>query len=337
MVGPSWVGDLIQSQVLFAFLHSRNPETPVDCILPPWTYPLASRIPGIDRAYELDVAHGQFGLGPRWRLARELRAQGYGQAIIIPRSWKAALIPFWAGIPHRTGFLGEMRYTLLNDIRPNPPRYQIPFRRQLISLALPADEPLSSPIPDPSIHVDPEARSRTLNRLGVELHSGQSVVALLPGAEYGPAKRWPLDSFTELAQILQQWGHRVWILGSARDHGLGSAISSETPGAVNLCGQTTLPEAADLLSLVSLAVTNDSGLMHLAAGVGARLVCLYGSSSAEYTPPGSPQAILLSLHLDCSPCFARECPLGHLNCLRQLSVTQVAEAVREQLSRHAST
>ncbi|EQD33395.1 ADP-heptose--LPS heptosyltransferase II [mine drainage metagenome] len=286
----------------------------------------------MDRAYELDIPHGQIGLLRRWRLAKELHAQDYRQAIILPRSWKSALLPFLAGIPKRTGFLGEMRYGLLNDIRPNPTRHEVPFRKQLLSLGLAPGEPLPQLTPEPHIRVDPEARSRTLKRLGLDQRLDQTIIALLPGAEYGPAKRWPIESFSGLAKIIREWRHAVWILGSARDQVMGAAIASAAPGAVNLCGQTTLPEAADLLSVTSLAVTNDSGLMHLAAGVGIRLVCLYGSSSIDYTPPGSRQALILSLHLDCSPCFARECPLGHLNCLRNLSVASVAEAVEKQLS-----
>ncbi|MHB1544371.1 MAG: lipopolysaccharide heptosyltransferase II [Gammaproteobacteria bacterium] len=332
LIGPSWIGDLIQSQILFTFLNTRFPEISIDCVLPCWTYALASRIPGMGRAYELDIPHGQFGMLRRCRLASELRLQKYGQAIILPRSWKSALLPFFAGIPIRTGFLGEMRYGLLNDIRPNPPRYEIPFRKQLLSLALPFGEPLPQIIPEPCIRVDPVARSRTLDRLGLDYSAGRAIVALLPGAEFGPAKRWPIESFSALAKILRQQGHAVWILGSAHDQDSGAAIASAASGVVNLCGQTSLPEAADLLSIVSLAVTNDSGLMHLAAAVGIRLVCLYGSSSMDYTPPGSKQALLVSLHLDCSPCFARECPLGHLNCLRNLSVSRVAEAVQQQLS-----
>ncbi len=333
LIGPSWIGDLVQSQALIAYLHTRIPDCTVDCVLPPWTYPLAPRIPLLDLAYRLDVPHGRLGLTKRWLLGRELRARSYRQAFVLPRSWKAALPPFFAGIPRRTGFLGEMRYGLLNDIRKPPPRHTVPFIQQLLSLALLPGEPLPALIPEPRIRVDPEARSRTLAQLGLDPGAEPgTIVALLPGAEFGPAKRWPTESFATLAKHLRSQGHAVWVLGSSRDQSMGRAIAAAARGVTDLCGRTSLPEVADLLSAVSLAVTNDSGLMHLAAAVGTPLVCLYGSSSMEYTPPGTRRAVLLSLHLDCSPCFARECPLGHLNCLRQLTVATVMEAVQQQLS-----
>lgn len=332
MIGPSWIGDLVQSQVLFSCLHERYPDRPVECVLPRWTYELAPRIPGLDQAYELDVGHGQLGLSKRWRLARDLRTRNYDQAIVLPRSWKSALLPFFARIPRRTGFLGEMRYGLLNDILPNPPRYTIPYRDQLLSLCRHEDKPLPQPIPMPRLLVEPPDRSRALERLGLTINGDRAIIALLPGAEYGPAKRWPIDHFAALAKIIQGMGYAVWVLGSARDQIAGATIASAAPGVVNLCGRTSLPEVTDLLSTVSLAVTNDSGLMHLAAATGIRLVCLYGSSSMDYTPPGSERALSLSLHLDCSPCFARECPLGHLNCLRNLPVSMVMDAIQRQLS-----
>ncbi len=265
----------------------------------------------------------------RWALARKLREAQYEEAIVIPRSWKSALVPYGAKIPKRTGFLGENRYFLLNDHRPNPVHHGIPFRDQILSLGLPRSVPLPDPQPVPVLRINTENRTHLVNRLDPD--GTQRRVALLPGAEYGPAKRWPVEHFGTLACQLLEEGRSVWILGSAKDQIFGRAIARLAPGAKNFCGLTSLPDVVDLLSAVDVAVTNDSGLMHVAAAVGIPLVCLYGSSSPRYTPPASARALLLSINLQCSPCYARECPLGHLRCLRDLSVDRVSAALRELL------
>jgi heptosyltransferase-2 len=333
LIAPSWVGDLVQCQSLIQLLRQRLERPVIDIVLPSWTFPLAERLPGLRRAYELAVPHGHLALAKRWKLARKLRESGYDEAIVIPRSWKSALVPYGAKIPKRTGFSGENRHLLLNDKRPNPARHTIPFRDQILSLGLPRGVPLPNPPPTPQLRIDAENRTRLLSRLApTDTHQR---VALMPGAEYGPSKRWPVAHFGALARKLLEDGQSVWILGSANDRPYGAAIAGLAPGVRNFCGQTSLPDVVDLLSSVTLAVTNDSGLMHVAAAVGIPLVGLYGSSSPRYTPPAISRARLLSLDLECSPCFARECPLGHLRCLRDLPVDRVFTAVKELLPNRA--
>ncbi len=334
LIGPSWIGDLVQCQALIQLLKQRSGEPDVDLVIPSWAFPLAERLPGLRNTYELGVPHGQLGLKKRWELARQLRENQYDEAIVIPRSWKSALIPYAARIPKRTGYSGEHRYRLLNERRPDPTRHQIPYRKQILSLALPRSVPLPDPLPRPVLHVDRGNQARLLERL--DPTGIRPRVALIPGAEYGPAKRWPLEHFASLARKLLEEGKSVWIMGSARDQPLGGAIAGLAPGSRDFCGQTTLPDVVDLLSSTDLAVTNDSGLMHVAAAVDIPLVCLYGSSSPRYTPPDCSHARLLSLGLECSPCFARECPLGHLRCLRDLSVDRVLTELRELLQMSAT-
>ncbi|HEU4620116.1 MAG TPA: lipopolysaccharide heptosyltransferase II, partial [Gammaproteobacteria bacterium] len=297
----------------------------VHVLAPPWSLPILYRMPEVARAVELDVRHGELGLGRRWRVGRALAGEGYGQAIVLPRSLKAALVPFFASIPVRTGFLGEHRYGLVNDVRPFDPDLLDQTVKRFVALGAERGEPLPG-IEPPRLVSPPDAG--VFARLGLE--SGPDVVALMPGAEYGPAKQWPIERFAELAARLVREGRRVWVLGSAKERALGERIAAVEGGSRvrNLCGATRLDEAIDLLAAARVAVTNDSGLMHAAAAAGAHVVAIYGSSSPSFTPPLTERNTIVYLGLACSPCFERTCPLGHLRCLLEISVDAVHEAVR---------
>ena len=177
-------------------------------------------------------------------------------------------------------------------------------------------------VPEPRLRIDPVGAREAAGKLGREA-TGAPVLALCPGAEYGPAKRWPEEHYARVARDRLDAGWQVWLLGSERDQAVTAAIAAQSPGVVDIAGRTSLAQAVDLLSLARAVVSNDSGLMHVAAAVGVPVIALYGSSDPNYTPPLSARARILSLGLECSPCFRRECPLGHLNCLRQLPPEQV--------------
>jgi heptosyltransferase II len=322
VVGPSWVGDTVLAQPLLKLVHARSGAPSIDVLAPPWTAPLIRRMPEVRRVVESPFAHGELNLTGRRRLARELRGAAYDQAIVLPNSFKSALIPFLAGIPARTGYLGELRFGLLTDVRRVDRRHQPQIAQRYAALGLPRRDALPDPLPAPGLTVDEAGRQALLARLGLD--AGRPAAALCPGAEYGPAKRWPARHFAGLARALAQRGCTVWLIGSARDATLGAEITAAAEGAcVNLCGATTLDEAVDLLAAAALVVSNDSGLMHVAAALGRPLIALYGSSSPTYTPPLSREARILSLALACSPCFRRECPLGHFNCMVQLTPDRV--------------
>lgn len=324
VIAPAWVGDTVMAQPLFMRLKARAPDTRLDVFAPAWVAPILTRMPEVDEVLENPFGHGELRLAERWRLGRRLKSRGYDQAIVLPNSLKSALVPFFAGIPRRTGFVGEGRFALLNDIRRlDGAAYPLMVERFAL-LAEPPGAALPRPLPPPRLAVDPSHVHATLERLG--LAADRDPVAFCPGAEYGPAKRWPVHHFARLAQLLAARGHAVWLLGSSRDAAIGAAIAAASP-ARNLCGHTTLDEAVDVLASARAVVTNDSGLMHVAAAVGTPLVALYGSSSPGFTPPLSPVARILSLGLPCSPCFRRTCPLGHLDCLEKL----LPESVREAL------
>ncbi len=327
VVGPSWVGDTVLAQPLFKLLHARHADLALDVLAPPWTVPLIGHMPEARRAIVSPFAHGELKLAGRRRLARELAREGYDQAIVLPNTAKSALVPFFAGIGVRTGYVGELRWGLLNDARRLDAAGLPQMAERFAALALAPGEALARPLPVPELRVDEEARGATLARLG--LRPARPVVALCPGAEYGPAKRWPAHYFAQLARGLSADGHEVWLIGSPNDAAIGGEIAGASGGACrNLCGATTLGEAIHVLASAQLAVTNDSGLMHVAAALGRPVVALYGSSSPAYTPPLSPHATILKLDLPCSPCFKRVCPLGHFNCMMQLAPDRVMAAVR---------
>lgn len=329
VVGPSWVGDTVLAQPLLNRLGAAARDNVVDVLAPPWTAPLLRRMPEVAEVIENPFRHGELKVFARRRLGLDLRARHYDAAIVLPNSLKSALPPFFASIPVRTGYRGEMRLGVLNDVRVLDERRLPTLAERFAALAQPPRTALARPLPRPRLRVDATNRARVLARLG--LNAEPAIVAFCPGAEYGPAKRWPPEHYAALADRLVQSGAQVWLFGSPNDAAVGESIAGAArAGVVNLCGRTSLEDAVDLLSLAALAVSNDSGLMHVAAALDLPIVALYGSSSPAYTPPLSDHAVILTLDLDCSPCFERECPLGHLRCLRDLSPTQVYEAIRRQ-------
>ena len=327
IVAPSWIGDCIMAQPLFARLHARQPGLQLDALAPRWVAPVLQRMPEITTVIDNPFGHGQLQFKARWRLGRELQARAYDAVYVLPNSLKSALIPFLAGIPRRVGFTGESRYGLIN-VRHRLDKQALPLMvERFAQLAEPPGTPPPRPIAYPSIRSTAADQARTLTELGLD--RPQRLVAFCPGAEYGPAKRWPAAHFATLAKLLADEGHVIWLFGSPKDHPIAEEISQLAPGLCrNLCGSTTLAQAVDLLALAELVVCNDSGLMHVAAALDRPIVALYGSSSPGFTPPLSDRADILSLQLSCSPCFKRDCPLGHLDCLNQLLPAQVHAACR---------
>ena len=323
IVGPSWVGDMVMAQSLAMLLGRRRPELAIDMLAPAWSLPVIARMPEIRKGIVLDTAHGELGFNKRRHLAAWLRPSGYEQAIVLPRSWKAALVPWLAGIPRRTAYRGELRYLLINDRRPFDPAVLDQTVKRFVALGLEPGEPVTD-VPRPRLRVDTEQQAGTIGRLGLD--AGRPVIAMMPGAEYGPAKCWPVEYYRELAAALAGRGYAVWVFGSAKEADVGAAIAAGG-SAANLCGRTTLDEAIDLLGACELAVSNDSGLMHVAAAVGARVIALYGSSSPAFTPPLTDRAVVHYLALDCSPCFERRCPLGHYDCLQKILPADVLASI----------
>lgn len=328
VVGPAWVGDMVMSQTLYQQLKQHHPEHEIHVLAPPWSRPLLERMPEVSHSIDLPIGHGQWQLSLRREIAATLRAEGYQHAYVLPNSWKSALIPFWAKIPIRTGWRGEMRWGLLNDVRYlDKQQYPLMIER-FMALGLERDDALTKPYPTPRLVVDAASLQSALNTF--ELTRNKSVLALCPGAEYGPAKRWPETHYADVANHYLNLGWQVWIFGSKNDGPVAQRIQQLTQyRCQDLTGKTNLGQAIDLLSIAEAVVTNDSGLMHIAAALQRPLVAVYGSSDPYFTPPLHQQVQIIRLGLDCSPCFKRECPFGHAECLTQLKPALVLNALTE--------
>ncbi len=331
VVGPSWVGDMVMAQSLFKLLKERYAKVVIDVFAPVWSEPLLLRMPEVTEAITMPLEHGELRLKERYRLGRSLRAKAYDQAIILPNSLKSALVPFWADIPVRTAYVGEWRWGLINDIR-HLDKSVLPMTVQrFLALGIVANEALPM-TPLPSLKVMPDDVSAALTRLKLIRRPEQALLALCPGAEYGSAKRWPAEYFAEIAKAKLAEGWAVWLFGSEKDAAITAKVGALAgKGCIDLAGRTTLAEAIDLLSLAELVITNDSGLMHVAAALKRKIIAIFGSSDPHATPPLNNEAHILSLDLECSPCLQRTCPLGHMNCLRLLKPEQVMNKMVEVL------
>lgn len=330
IVGPSWVGDMVMAQSLFKTIKEDAPDALIDVLAPDWTHGLLARMPEVERGITMPLSHGQFGLSQRINLGKALQANGYSQAIVLPNSWKSALVPYFAKIPLRTGYIGECRWGLLNDARKLNQRQLTMTVQRFVALGLPKPSPSPPTCPRPQFLINPEQRQEAIDKFGLttDTINQEKILALCPGAEYGEAKRWPAGHFAALAQKKIQDGWQVWLFGSTKDRAIADQINQTTASQChNFAGKTTLAEAIDLLSLCHAVVSNDSGLMHVAAALDKHLIALYGSSDANFTPPLSGKARILSLNLVCSPCFKRTCPLGHTDCLQGIKPEHVLESL----------
>ncbi len=330
IIGPSWVGDSMLMQPMLKRLRQRHPDCQIDVLAPPWTEDLLLAMQEIDNVIFNPFDHGTLLLHSRFRLGRQLRHNHYDQAIVLPNSLKSALVPFFARIPLRTGYIGEMRYGLLNDARRLHKKKHPLLVERYAQLAERAGAGVPLILEHPRLQVAQVDRDAALYKLHLTLD--KPVVVFCPGAEYGPAKRWPIAYFAEIAQRLDQNGYSVWLVGSAKDREVAEKIVAlGNASCQNLCGRTDLKAATALLSCADMVISNDSGLMHLAAALDRPLLALFGSSSPKFTPPLSDKAQVIKLDISCSPCFKRECPLGHFNCMNNITPNLVWEKLTASL------
>lgn len=328
IVGPAWIGDMVMAQSLFKVLKQQQPDAVIDVLAPAWTFSILSRMPEVNQAIAMPVGHGEFKLGARYQLAKKLKQQRYDQAIVLPNSFKAALVPWLARIPQRTGWRGEFRYGVLNDVRVlDETRYTLMIE-QFMALGLPKEAPLPAIYPYPALHISAESQAAVLAKFKPR-YRGRPILGMSPGAAFGSSKRWPEAYFAEVAKQKIAEGWDVWLFGAEGDRALIETIMNATNQQCDsFAGKTELAETIDLVSLTSGIVTNDSGLMHIAAALNKPIIAVYGSTSPAFTPPLSAQASILKLNLDCQPCFQRECPLQHHRCMRDLLPARVLTAMQ---------
>jgi len=335
ILGPSWVGDMVLAHSLFQTLKTQRPNAIIDVAAPAWTLPLIARMPEINRGIALPFKHGQLALLDRIKFGLSLKKQGYTQSITLVNSLKSAILPLAAGIPQRTGFLGECRYGLLNDIRPLD-KAKLP-RTVDRFVALGADKNQSqvqnnTRIPNPRLIADRNNALQALSNLGQNAPTTK-VLGLCPGAEYGEAKRWPAEYYAEVANAALSHGWQVWLFGSDKDLPVTQEINQLANNrCLDLGGKTKLGDAIDLMSLCDTVISNDSGLMHVAAALDKKVIAIYGSSDPHHTPPMHPDAVVAYLGLSCSPCFKRMCPLiepdAHLACLKKLTPQSIIQDIK---------
>ncbi|GGG51168.1 lipopolysaccharide heptosyltransferase II [Pseudohongiella nitratireducens] len=338
IVGPSWVGDMVMAQALFKVLKQTRPGCHIDVLAPPWSRPLLDRMPEVAGAIDMPLAHGELGLAKRWRLGRFLKGRQYDQVIVLPNSFKSALVPLFSGIPLRTGWRGEKRGWVLNDCR-DLDKSALPLMVQrFTALGVSATTTVPDPTPVPGLKVDHERVAQVAGKFSISAHNG-NILALCPGAEFGEAKQWPDHYYAAVAESYLQNNEnaRVVLFGSAKDRSVcqkivdqvsfSSGMSASSGPCLNLAGETTLAEAVDLLSLATVVVSNDSGLMHIAASLHRPLVAIYGSTSSDFTPPLSDRVEMLATDIVCRPCFKRTCPLQHKRCLTEITPDQVLSAI----------
>lgn len=326
IIAPQWIGDAVMTEPLLRRLHARGERLTVGAL--PWVAPVYRAMPQVADVIEFPFAHGGLQFKARRSIAKRIEGQ-FDKAYVLPNSLKSALLPFLASIPQRIGYLGEARVGLLTHRLKNPKNKppMVAFYSALSGeTGLEGDRP--------ALHMDAAQVEATLHELGL---SRGAYVVFAPGAEFGPAKRWPARRFSELAAKLDA---TVVLLGSGKEAALCDEIAEpvnavQADKCLNLAGKTSLPQALALIAASRSTVSNDSGLMHVAAALAVPQVAIFGSSSPLHTPPLSDKAQVLWLKndptyqppLDCAPCFERECPLGHTRCLNDISAQRVLEAL----------
>ncbi len=328
VIAPAWVGDMVMAQVLFSQLKAQG-ISHLAILAPKWTLAVAERMPEVDELILGDFAHGQVALSARRQLGKSLIGR-FDTAIILPKSLKSALVPFFAKIPRRIGYVGELRYGLLTDARRLDKKRLPKTIQRFAYLGIDKSSTLP-PLTYPQLLQDSNNQARLLRLFNLS----QPLLALCPGAEYGPSKQWHLTRVAAVAEHAVKAGCQVIALGSRKDTPAIKTMQAITPQIKNLSGQTHLIDAIDLLGLARGVLTNDSGLMHIAAAVNSSVFVVYGSTTPQMTPPLTDKGVIFAdKTLACRPCFQRQCPKkgqAFMACMKATTAQQVWQAIEKTL------
>ncbi len=324
-----WIGDFVRCHSVVRLLRERFPDRPVDMLATTLCAPLTDYMPGVRRAVVVDLPRKRLAFSLHRKLAERLKAEGYGSALVMPKTWKSALAPFLAGIPERTGLVGEARFIVVNDLRFG--QRKLPrMVDECTSLALPRGSRLPAQWPAPELKVPPTEVADWRDKRGLAAHS-RPAVALAPGA-VGPAKRWPTAAYAALCRRLLADGIDVWVVGGPGEKSLAQEIVGDSQ-ARDLTA-TDLREAILALAAATAAVSNDSGLLHVAASLGTPTIGIFGPTSPWHWAPLNPLAATIQAgnKLDCRPCHKPICRFGHHRCMTEIGADEVLAATRSALA-----
>jgi len=325
-----WIGDFVRCHTVVKLLRQRSPSTSIDMLTTSMVAPLLDYMPGVRKGIVADLPRRQLALKQHRALARRLRAENYDRVLIMPRTWKAALAPWLAAIPRRTGFVGEGRFALINDLRFGERRLPRMADR-CAALALAKGERAPNQWPLPELKVPAAECTGWRRRLGLAC-DGRGIVALAPGA-VGPAKRWPAAFYADLACRLAAEGHWIWVIGGPNEKEVATEIAAAAGDTRDLTGPD-LRNAILALAAADVTISNDSGLLHVAAALGTPAVGIFGPTSPWHWAPLNPIAAVVETtdDLPCRPCHKPVCRLGHHRCMLGISVDRVALSVRQTIA-----
>ena len=324
-----WIGDFVRCHTVVRLLRERHPDCAIDMLTTPTAAPLLDYMPGVRKGVIVELPRKRLALRHHRALAHRLRPQGYGRALIMPRTWKSALAPYLAGIPVRTGFPGEARFGLINDLRFGERRLPRMVDR-CAALALQKHEQPPAEWPLPQLCVPASDVERWRERFAPA--DSRPAIAFAPGA-VGPSKRWLAAHYAKAAAELVIEGHTVWIVGGPLEKELAAEISKGNPAFIRDLTGPDLRNAILALAAARLVVSNDSGLLHVAAALGRPTIGIFGPTSPWHWAPLNPISAVLetSTTLPCKPCHKPICRLGHHRCMGDIAPEQVAAAIHRVL------
>lgn len=337
IIAPSWLGDTIMSHSLLQLLAAK--DNVLHVMATSWVQDILYRMPEVNCVIPSPFEHGVFDWYLRKKVAQRLKQENYKQVILLTNSWKSALVPYLANIPLRTGWLGEYRWLLLNDIKYfSSQKLKLMVQRFNLLAYASNTSVLDIALPEPKLNIDFKLQQNLLNKFSLTKKPQQKIVAIAVGAAYGPSKRWPLIYYINIISYLLERDFQVYLFGTKTELNAHNIMQQHFTchGKVynlhNFINKLNLLETVDLLGMADLFIGNDSGLLHLAAALNIAVIGIYGSTSSKFAPPLTKKSKIFDLEFDCKPCRQRECPLNNLQCLHNITPLTVITAIKELLN-----